>query len=249
MNILRWMWTWGVPVWGFQKLLELFQLLSVCVHLDKYKMKCREPLMSGKKAGSICKPTLNTVKKRWRVSCQQPGCHYSLTKLFLVGESLVSDIPPGDGKQGNLFSKCTSTVHKPPSYTPVLAPEDTSMLTNILSPCKPPTLQYTRTCTKMNPHTCTGTMQSCRPPLHYPLLVLGRKFVLVNPIQLLKSLYPSASVTLIMWTKERIFFLYSGWIWWTSWDECGPEEFLSEDFRNCWCSVPIGLIFYRERAS
>ncbi len=220
MNILRWMWTWGVPVWGFQKLLELFQLLSVCVwcerklvivhgkllplflHLDKYKMKCKEPFMSGKKAGSICKPTQYTVKKRWAGFPSPAGM--SLTKLFLVGNNLII---PGQGEFW-LVTSCLGLGNKltffhsvlPPCRTP-LPHSCTGTWRHIHADQHTVTMKTsysTRTCTKMDPHTCTGTMQSCRPPLHYPLLALGSKFVLVNPIQLLKPLYPSASVTLII---------------------------------------------------
>ncbi len=43
------------------------------------------------------------------LSRPQPGCHQpnspsqGITKLFPAGESLVSDIPAGDGKIPNLF--------------------------------------------------------------------------------------------------------------------------------------------------
>jgi hypothetical protein len=53
-----------------------------------------------------------TVKKDSRFSRPQPGCHLPNTlwpgiiKLFPVRESLVSDIPAGDGKIINLFLQC-----------------------------------------------------------------------------------------------------------------------------------------------
>jgi hypothetical protein len=50
-----------------------------------------------------------TVKKSYRFSRLQPGCHYpnspwpGIKKLFPARENLVSDIPAGDGKTANLF--------------------------------------------------------------------------------------------------------------------------------------------------
>jgi hypothetical protein len=50
-----------------------------------------------------------TVKKDYRFSPPQPGCHQpnspwlGIIKLIPARESLVSDIPAGDGKIGNLF--------------------------------------------------------------------------------------------------------------------------------------------------
>ncbi len=49
------------------------------------------------------------VKKGYRFSRPQPGCHQpnsplpGIIKLFTASESLVSDIPAGDGKKYNLF--------------------------------------------------------------------------------------------------------------------------------------------------
>ncbi len=37
------------------------------------------------------------------------GNNYVMTELFLPRESLVSDIPAGDGKLMNLFLRCTQT--------------------------------------------------------------------------------------------------------------------------------------------
>jgi hypothetical protein len=50
-----------------------------------------------------------TVKKGYRFSLPQPGCHSpnspwpGIIKFFLARESLLSDIPAGDGKTTNLF--------------------------------------------------------------------------------------------------------------------------------------------------
>jgi hypothetical protein len=50
-----------------------------------------------------------TVKNGYRFSRPQPGCHKTnspwtgIFKLFPARESLVSDIPAGDGKNDNLF--------------------------------------------------------------------------------------------------------------------------------------------------
>ncbi len=51
--------------------------------------------------------TTYTVKKGYRFSCPQPGCHWPHSlwpgkiKLFPARESLVSDIPAGDAKIDN----------------------------------------------------------------------------------------------------------------------------------------------------
>jgi hypothetical protein len=53
-------------------------------------------------------------KKGYRFSRPQPGCHLpnspwpEIIKIFLARESLVSDIPDGDGKIFNIFYQCTS---------------------------------------------------------------------------------------------------------------------------------------------
>jgi hypothetical protein len=53
-----------------------------------------------------------TVKKDYRIFHPQPGCHLpnspwrGIIKIFLARESLVSDIPSGDGKMANLFLQC-----------------------------------------------------------------------------------------------------------------------------------------------
>jgi hypothetical protein len=53
-----------------------------------------------------------TVKKGERFSRPQTGCHLlnspwaGIIKLFPARESLVSDIPAGDGKIANLFLQC-----------------------------------------------------------------------------------------------------------------------------------------------
>ncbi len=58
-----------------------------------------------------------TVKKCYRFSRPQPGCHKpnspwpGIIKLFEARESLVSDIPAGDGKNYNLFFSVSSTLH------------------------------------------------------------------------------------------------------------------------------------------
>ncbi len=55
---------------------------------------------------------LHTVKKGYWFSRPQPGCHLpnppwaGIIKLFPARESLVSDIPAGDGKIANLFLQC-----------------------------------------------------------------------------------------------------------------------------------------------
>jgi hypothetical protein len=52
-------------------------------------------------------------KKGKRFSRPQPGCHQpnspwpGIVKLLPAEESLVSDIPAGDGEIGNLFLQCT----------------------------------------------------------------------------------------------------------------------------------------------
>jgi hypothetical protein len=55
-------------------------------------------------------------KKYLLFSCPQPGCHLpnspwaGIIKLFPARrESLVSDIPAGDGKTANLFLQCTDS--------------------------------------------------------------------------------------------------------------------------------------------
>ncbi len=54
-----------------------------------------------------------TVKKRWRPSRPQPGCHLpnslwaEIIKLIQPRESLISDIPAGDGNVANVFLQCT----------------------------------------------------------------------------------------------------------------------------------------------
>jgi hypothetical protein len=58
----------------------------------------------------------HTVKKGYRFSCPQPGCHLpnspwpGIFKLSPARESLVSDIPAGDRKNDNLFLQCM--VHR-----------------------------------------------------------------------------------------------------------------------------------------
>jgi hypothetical protein len=53
-----------------------------------------------------------TVRKGYRFSCPQPGCHLpnspwpGMILLFPARESLVSDIPAGDGKIITLFLQC-----------------------------------------------------------------------------------------------------------------------------------------------
>jgi hypothetical protein len=52
------------------------------------------------------------LKKGYRFSRPQPGCHQpnslcpGIIKLFPPGESLVGDIPAGDGKTANLLLQC-----------------------------------------------------------------------------------------------------------------------------------------------
>jgi hypothetical protein len=54
--------------------------------------------------------TYTEIEKVLPVSRPQPGCHGSnspwarIIKLFLASESLISDIPAGDGKVVNLFT-------------------------------------------------------------------------------------------------------------------------------------------------
>jgi hypothetical protein len=54
-------------------------------------------------------------KKGYRFSRLQPGCHQpnspwpGIIKLFPSMESMVSDIPVGDGKNDKLFLQCTAT--------------------------------------------------------------------------------------------------------------------------------------------
>jgi hypothetical protein len=50
-------------------------------------------------------PPQYTVKKVYIFSRPQP-----LTKLFPARESLVSDIPAGDGKTANLFLQCVRRI-------------------------------------------------------------------------------------------------------------------------------------------
>jgi hypothetical protein len=56
-----------------------------------------------------------TVKKGYRFSRTQPGCHSPNTlwpgiiKLFLARESLVSNIPAWDRKNDKLFLQCRPT--------------------------------------------------------------------------------------------------------------------------------------------
>jgi hypothetical protein len=60
-----------------------------------------------KKSTSI--PSIHTVKKFKRFSRPQPGCHWLNSPwagIFPPRESLVSDIPAGDGKMANLFLQC-----------------------------------------------------------------------------------------------------------------------------------------------
>jgi hypothetical protein len=57
---------------------------------------------------------LYTVKKGYRHSRPQPGCHLpnspwaGITKLLPPRKSLVGDIPAGDGNVANLFLRCPS---------------------------------------------------------------------------------------------------------------------------------------------
>ncbi len=59
-------------------------------------------------------PMYYTVRKGYQFSRPQPGCHLHLPNfswagiinLFPPRESLVSDIPSGDGKINNLFLQC-----------------------------------------------------------------------------------------------------------------------------------------------
>ncbi len=58
-----------------------------------------------------------TVKQGSRFSRPQPGCHLpnspwpGKVKLFPASESLVSDIPVGDGKTVKLFLQCINFLH------------------------------------------------------------------------------------------------------------------------------------------
>jgi hypothetical protein len=72
-----------------------------------------------------------TVNKGYPFSRLQPGCHLQnspwpgIIKPFLARESLVSDIPTGDGKMDNLFLQCTYPaicllLTTSPSYPPPL---------------------------------------------------------------------------------------------------------------------------------
>jgi hypothetical protein len=55
---------------------------------------------------------LYTVKKGYNFFHPQPGYHYpsspwpGIIKLFPARESLISDIPAGDGKNYNLLIQC-----------------------------------------------------------------------------------------------------------------------------------------------
>ncbi len=61
---------------------------------------------------AFLKNWLYTVKKGLRFSRPQPGCHLpnspwaGVIKFFPARESLVSDIPAGNGKTDNLFLQC-----------------------------------------------------------------------------------------------------------------------------------------------
>ncbi len=60
---------------------------------------------------------MHTVKKGYRFFRPQSGCHLpnfpwpGIIKYFPARESLVSDIPAGDGKTANLFLQCIITEH------------------------------------------------------------------------------------------------------------------------------------------
>jgi hypothetical protein len=55
-------------------------------------------------------------KKGYRFSRPQPGCHLpnsswqGIIKSFTARESLVRDIPAGDGKMANLFLQCMDNI-------------------------------------------------------------------------------------------------------------------------------------------
>ncbi len=62
--------------------------------------------------GKVCYTGTYTGKNGPRYSRPQPGCNQpsslwpGITKLFPARESLVSDIPAGDGKIVHLFLQC-----------------------------------------------------------------------------------------------------------------------------------------------
>jgi hypothetical protein len=68
-------------------------------------------------AGNTCYRDY-TVKKGYRFSRPQPGCHLpnsplpGIIKLFPARESLVSDIPVEDGKIANPFLQCRTDVRE-----------------------------------------------------------------------------------------------------------------------------------------
>ncbi len=61
------------------------------------------------RTGSFLRNSPYTVKKGYRFSRPQPGCHQpnspwpGIIKFFPGRESLVSDIPTGDGENDNFF--------------------------------------------------------------------------------------------------------------------------------------------------
>jgi hypothetical protein len=57
---------------------------------------------------------LYTVKKGFRLSCPQPGCHSTrpgIIKIFPARENLVSDIPQGMGKSITFFHSVLRGTH------------------------------------------------------------------------------------------------------------------------------------------
>jgi hypothetical protein len=69
----------------------------------------RDQLMAGKQLKNNFQALMYTVKEGYNFSRPQPGCHQPnspypvIIKLFPARESLVCDIPAGDGKNNNIF--------------------------------------------------------------------------------------------------------------------------------------------------
>ncbi len=84
---------------------------ALCTRKDKQSWSRLRKKMRG---GKTKRGVQYTVKKGQRFSRPQPGCHLPNSpwpgkiKLSTARESLVSDIPAGDGKTANLFLQCSA---------------------------------------------------------------------------------------------------------------------------------------------
>jgi hypothetical protein len=129
-----------------------------------------------------------TVKKGLRFSRPQPGCHLPnsswprIIQFFPATESLVSDIPAGDGKTANLFLQCTVTAtFQDPCHGP-----RTENPSDEVKKCRPP----------LDPR------RVCRPP-RISIFCLPKKIIIDVCKEIVNWPFLDSSIAYEIFTTKR----------------------------------------------